>query len=529
MRKLKLSALLLMFGTASLVQAQEATVPNVLNIKSAQQSGEIYENDKLVGYYVFFIKEKADKANTAYEVELFDDNYNQAGTFEIVRPKKTIMLEMSYNGTAFMLHFYDQKTGYEFVTYDSKGVQLGSQKMTRAEISKYDLARAEQNLASATENVTIYKNGKEGFVRSTFTKNEKVGYQISAYDNAAKVVWTFASKADSKLVETVEIVDVSEEVISATVYKKKNAMTREMEVFCLLLNSKTGKLIKEFSLGTDETGKKSILKSFINEKTGKLLLVGEFYKPKDDILKDRSQGLYLQELTLEGDEVSFTEYKWKGDIDKFKNATLDDEEKKGDARPFALFFHDVIVSENGTVFLVGEQFIKQVSAGGVAMKAAAVALGGSTDASSFEIQISNMVVIEFGADKSLVDFEVIKKKSSRIILPQGPSYYGTSFLGHYLNSLGAFDYAFTARNEESDEFTVAYVDGNRKEEKESVKSDMMIGVVHIEGGQRSNSRVPINTASKVFWIQPAKTGHISITEYDKKMKKLNLRLEPLTY
>jgi len=524
MNKIKLTSLLVLMSIFS-VFAQNKSVANVLNFKSTKDAGEIIENNKLVGYYIFYLKEKVDKKTSAYEVEIYDDNYNVTKNFEIIRPKNTVLLEMVYNGNAFMIHFYDSKTGYEFATFDRTGKATGSKKIATDDISRWDLARVQQNLASSTENVNIFPNGKDGFVRSTFTKNKKTGYEVVAYDNNAKELWKYSSKETSELLEFVEINDVSANVLSATVSKKKNMMTRDVTMYCLLLDSKTGKLIKEMQLGSNETGLRSLLKSFVNEESGSIYLVGEYYKPKDDILKDKSMGLYLQEFSLSGKELNKKEYKWKGDIDKFKNE-MDPEDKKGD-RPFYVFFHDVVISKSGHIFMIGEQFIKQISAGGVAMK---VIAGSNSNVSTLEIRVANMVVIEFDENKSMVDFKLVKKKGTSVLLPEGMGYYGTTTLGYYVKSQGDFDYSFTSSDKEKDNFEIVYIDADRKTEKKATtKADVMVGVISIKGGKLSQTRVPINCTSNRWWLQPAKPGYISVSEYFRKEKKIDMRLEQLTY
>lgn len=527
MNKIKLTSLLVLMSIFS-VFAQKKSVQNVLNFKSAKDAGEIIENNKLVGYYIFYLKEKVDKKTSAYEVEIYDDNYNVTKNFEIIRPKNTVLLEMVYNGNAFMIHFYDSKTGYEFATFDRTGKATGSKKIATDDISRWDLARVQQNLASATENVNIFPNGKEGFIRSTFTKNKKTGYEIVAYDNNAKELWKYSSKETSDVLEFVEINDVSANVLSATVSKKKNMMTRDVIMYCLLLDSKSGKLIKEMQLGSNEAGLRSLLKSFVNEETGSIYLVGEYYKPKDDILKDKSVGLYLQEFSLSGKELNKKEYKWKGDIDKFKNE-LDPEDKKGD-RPFYVFFHDVVIAKNGHIFMIGEQFIKQVSAGGVALKVLASATGGSSNTSALEIRVADMVVIEFDENKSMVDFKLIKKKGTSVLLPEGMGMYGTTTLGYYVKSQGDFDYSFTSSDKAKDNFEIVYIDADRKTEKKATtKADVMVGVISIKGGKLTQTRVPVNCTSNRWWLQPAKPGYISVTEYFRKEKRIDMRLEQLTY
>ena len=508
------------------VNAQDASVENVLNLRTAKHSGQIIENNKLVGYFIFYTKEKIDKDNTAYEIEMFDDNYNPSSKFEIVRPKNSYLVEMVYNGSVFMLHFYDPKTGYEFVTFDRNGDMKGSNAISKDAVSKWDLNKVLMNLQSSTENVSIYPNGTNGFIRSTFTNYKKVGYEIVAYDNEANEVWSYKSNEASEMLEMVEINDISANYLTATVTKKKNLTTREMSNYLLLLNLSDGSQITEISMGDDATGLRSVLKSFLNESKKNISIVGEYYNPNDDIVKDKSQGLYMQEISLSGEDLGITNYAWKGDIDQFASLT---DEDGNDNRPFYAFFHDVVVSKNGHIFLIGEQFLKQVSAGGIAMKVAANAMGATTNASAFEMLLGDMIVVEFDAEKTLVDFKTVEKKKTKIILPAGMGIYGSTTLGYYIKSIGAFDYAFTSRNKEKDIYDVIYIDGNRREDDQSEKSDLMVGVISIKGGAVTENRIPIFCESKNWWIQPGKPGYISVSEYFRKEKKINMRLEKLTY
>ena len=264
MKNVKMVLFALLISVLS-VKAQQASVENVLNLRTAKHSGQIIENNKLVGYFIFFTKEKVDRNNTAYEIEMFDDNYNPSSKFEIVRPKNSILLEMVYNGSVFMLHFYDSKTGYEFVTFDRSGEMKGSKSISKDLISKWDLNKVSMNLQSETDNVSIYPNGDKGFIRSTFTKYKKVGYEIVAYDNEANEVWSYKSNESSDMLEMVEINDLSANYLTATVTKKKNMTTREMSNFMLIINLTDGTKIAEIGMGDDATGLRSLLKSFLNE------------------------------------------------------------------------------------------------------------------------------------------------------------------------------------------------------------------------------------------------------------------------
>ena len=508
---------------------QKTTIDNVLNIKSAKQTGEIIENQKLVGYFVFYFKEKIDKNNCAYEVSIFDDNFKPKKDFEIIRPKNTTLLETVYNGSCFLLYFYDNKSGLELVTYDKTGKKLGSDNIPKKEISVYEQQRISASLSSNTDNVSIYPLGKNGFVRQTFTKNKKTGYELVAYDNDMKKLWDISSPETSKLLESIEITEVNDEFITATIVRKKSAMTREAESACTIINAEDGTTVCELALGSEKTGKRSMLNSTYMTKDESFLLVGEYYKPGDDILKDKSQGIYVQKLDRSGKEISLKEFKWKGNIDKFKQENIDEEDKKDADKPFYIFFHDVIVSDNGHIFLIGEQFKRQISAGAIAGKMAVAALGGQSNASTFEIRVANMVLIELDETLNMVDFDLIKKKKTSVLLPEGAGLWNIAFLGYYINSIGGFDYRFTSRNKENDQYSVVFSDFDRKEENSKTKADCMLGVIEIKKGTTSNKRVPINTDAKTWWINPAKPGYIAIGEYYRKEKKLDYHLEPLSY
>jgi hypothetical protein len=526
MKKLVLIAILLLLGTNLMAQS---SVPNVLNYKSVKSSGAIVSNEKVSGYYMFYFKEKNDKKTSTYEVILFDDNYNSVRNFEITRPSRTSLVEIVYNGDVFMLFYYDAKTGFEFITYNREGKELGNQKISKKEISSFALQSTLAASSSGSDSHTIYPNGNKGFFRTTFSKNKKMGYELISYDNELNELWRSESPKTSKMLESIGISDVSEKYIAAVISRRKSAMTRKIDMAFCIFDSKTGELIKEVPMGTKETGKKSVLKTYVDPESDLIMLIGEFFMPGDDILKDKSAGIFIKELDSEGEELSNNEYKWKGDIDKYKNNNLTEEDKKEAKASFSLFFHNVIRSKDGHLFLVAEQFKKQVSAGGIAMNVASAALGGNANAANFEIRISNMVIIELDKNNKLFDYHIIKKKRNSVYLQQGAGLYSSAFLGYYVNSLGAFDYSYTSADKTKDEFNVVYTDLNKKEKKGEDKNDRMIGVIEINQGALTSTRVPINSDTKRLYIQRAKHGHVAIREYYKKEKRLEMRLEKLTY
>jgi hypothetical protein len=520
-KKISLLFLVLALTGGQWTNAQTTTISNVLNMKSAKQSGNILENDKIVGYYVFYFKEKISKTISAYEVELFDDNYNSVKTFEIERPKKSMMLQMAYNQEMFLLSFYDQKTGFEFITYNREGEVQGVKKIHADDMDRKALSR--KGLGS------FHAKGKTGFVRTW-------GNEIIGYNNDMEEEWSYEAEVIGKKgITTTGITSITDDFIIASAFKKKSLMTKKLDIDVLLIDANSGDFIRTLEMGSADTGKKSVLRADFVKKTGKILIVGEYFKPGDDMLKDISEGLFIQELDKSG-EVSKTEtYSWKNDVDQFKNDQLSEEEKEELKKRFSLMFHDVIIGENGHVYMVAEQFKKQVSALGVAGKLLSSASGNvQSNAALFEVRIGNMVMLEFDGNYKLLEFKVVSKKKRTVMLDEGAGFYGAAFLGHMVNAAGGFDYIFTSRDKENDTYDIVYTDLDRKEEGDkkkgkSVKADRMLGVIRIAEGAMDANRVAINTDAKYWWLRSAKPGYISIFEYSRKEKELTIRLEQISY
>ena len=528
MKKTKHILLTAMLFISCSLFAQQSTISNILNIKYLKQSGVIVENEKLAGYFMFYFKEKEDRKTSNYELEIYDDNYNSVGSFNITRPKNTYLMETVYNGEVFMLFFYDTKTGFEFATYNRKGEEIGNTKTPRKQISQYQIAVAAQGIAG--DGNTIFAMGNKGFIRQSVIKNKKVGYQLTAYDNELNVLWEQSSPKTSALLESININEVTDDIITTTVYRKKSAMTKKMDLAFYIVDSKDGKLITEVEMGNASKGKSSLLKTYFDKTSNKIILIGEFFKPGDDILKDKSQGLFIKEISPTGKEIRVKKFLWKGNIDKFKNENLSKEDKEEDKAAFSIYFHDVIRSKNGHLFLIGEQFRKQVSAIGVAGNLLSAASGNvSSNAANFEIRVSNMIVIELDEKNVMLEYKIVRKKRNSVLLPSGAGLWSTAYLGYYVKIIGGFDYSFTSRNSEDDEYTVMYRDLNKKEEKGSKRSDVMLGIIQIGEGKLETSRTPINSDAKWFRIQKAKPGNVSIIEYHKKEKQLEMRLEKIAY
>ena len=57
----------------------------------------------------------------------------------------------------------------------------------------------------------------------------------------------------------------------------------------------------------------------------------------------------------------------------------------------------------------------------------------------------------------------------------------------------------------------------------------MIGSIVYEDGKLKTNRSPINTEGSAIRFSPAKPGYIAVSEYFKKRKTIEFRLEKISY
>lgn len=489
---------------------QTVKIDNVSNISSSNSSGVIRSENKIEGYYVFYQKGKMEGDKLVYEIETFDDNLRPSKNFEITRTKGSYLIEMSYNGSAFLMHFYDQVTGYEFITFTPSGDRLGSLKIELKDLNPYELSRSTQIINSTDGLKSFHPLGTKGFVRSTYAKSKKMGYELVAYDNNLKEVWSLASDEKSKMIELMEVAEVSENIIVGSLVRKKNLMDSEMDLYTVLINAKTGRLLNEISLNDEKVGNRSLLKVSINESKKKIALVGQYYRQKNNMITDQSEGLFIQEFDLSGNVTSFTKYNWTQDIDKLYPAIKGSDPKK----PYHLFFHDVVFTSDGSMHLIAEQYMQKAL------------LSGSNNASIYTIRLGNLLVLEIDSNKKLKTFREVEKKHSTLRLTHSYGGLNTTLLGFFIKSSGAFDYAFTNKDENSDKIEVVYLDAGRTEDN-SIVSDMKIGVLTFSADPMEISRVPLSIETNQFWLRIAKPGYVNVCEYNKKENTAVFRLEQL--
>ena len=162
----KLICLFLLLGSLGWQTfAQTRKFENVMKM-SVRNTGYIMEKDVLVGYYVFYKVDKVDRKTEAFKLELLDNNLGVVKSIDIQRPKNSVLLEMEYNGKAFIMSFFDGKKTMDFMTFDIAGKKVGEKSDSDIpNMEKMMIMQGTQN--DGFEYSTLMSRGADGFVRQT--------------------------------------------------------------------------------------------------------------------------------------------------------------------------------------------------------------------------------------------------------------------------------------------------------------------------------------------------------------------------
>ena len=261
-----------------------------------------------------------------------------------------------------------------------------------------------------------------------------------------------------------------------------------------------------------------IVNNYINEETGDITLLGTFFKKGDNPAKDRSLGMFSYTLGKDGKKKSDRFLAWVKDVGEF--LPVNDKGKIEDVG--YIYFHKFVKTEDGKIFGIGEQYKKAINGGAVAINV----LSGGGGVSNIGLSIKDFYIFEFNTDFELKDVKVFEKGKSNIMLPEGFGFMSPAYIANYVKYTGGFDYAFTQQTNEKDIFHIGYTDYDRTQDKDQ---RAYFGAISYADGEFSTDRLPINNKSTRIRLSQAKTGYILVSEYFKKEKKLELRLEQINY
>ncbi|MGE0587445.1 MAG: DUF6770 family protein [Cyclobacteriaceae bacterium] len=516
------------FLVFNLAAAQSLVKEGVVKMKF-RNAGEIIKSGQVNGYYFFLDMERTDKTNNNFQVAVYDENLREINSIVIKRPRSYVLVEGSFNGEAFGFMFYDPKAkSVELVGFDKTLKETGG---TIKQVSNIGFEASLNSIASGAEPSQSYLVPVEnqGFIYYGTKPGNKNLYFVEFLSNEMRRVWFNVCKNEENDTELASEAFQSGEYVGSVITKKRKRNSKDMFATLLVQNVKDGKVLFEKEMTDD---KQTILLSSVdyNPIKKEIVVFGEYYVEGDRALRDQSQGFVTVELGLDGAVLNKKTNSWATEI---SNATPLDERGKFEGSNTNVLIHKSIRMSDGRIFVVGEQYKKAANAAGIGVSilsvAAAAATGGGyvTTGPLTQLNIYNMVLFEFKPDYSIEKVHVFEKDKNVVGLPSGSEYLSPKMVSYYAKSIGGFDYLFTQKPTEKDEFIVHYVNYDR--EKGEASGNVLGSIVYTPEKTFTVDKMKLKRGSTDYYIYNAKHGYVMVMEYSKKEKKVEARLEQINY
>jgi len=500
------------------VVAQSKTFEKV-SIWRPRSSGAII-NDKVInGYYSFNKVDKIDRKTNEYLLQIIDANLNNLGTKSIKDSKYVNLLESSYNGKNILMKFYDYKekaVDYRVYNQSAELVYNKTRKLER----RWEIANYARNTGtSEITNNSVFAVKDKGFIEYNAKKEKKLGYEVRFIPNDKSIKgWTRGSKEDSKMHESASFIGANEQVVLSEVVKQKSALsTKNITYHVLAQDATTGKKVFQKEL-TDSRYELALLNAYLKEDgSNEIAVLGQFYPKGGNTVKDKSLGLFSFVYSIEGELLHKNFAKWATDVAKFVPTSI-----KGKMKDAGyVHFHEIVQTADGKIYAIGETYRRTADALGIASNV----LGGG--GSLTKIVIEDMVMFEFSPKFELQDVKFYEKSKSNVTLGDGGSFTRISLLAKMIEAQGFFDYEFTQRTKENDEFTVGYVDYQKNK---GAKNELIFGAISLVDGEASVDKITLSKKGlfqRSTRILPAKPGYVVLINYNKKEKSTTWTLEKI--
>lgn len=510
MKKIVTLALLCFLSINS--YAQEKTLTDITSFKIKNSGAFIDKNKDVDGYFLYYEVDKLKKGKREYGIKMLDNNLNDIATKSYIDDKRTVLAQSKFNNQKLMLAMLNMKENqFKLVTYDKQG---NRGKDVIVPFTKKELRWLNAMMAAGSFNL-LFPIDNKGFLFNTIKNNKKLGYSLKYIATDGGKSWNYNSPVGSKEILTINPIEVNEEVVVAMVGAKPSLLSKKVTTKIIVLDVKTGKLLfkKEYSRAANP---RLITNAFITEDKN-IVMLGEYFSKGKNILRDKSNGLFAQVLSKEGVEISDKKISWKEKINKMMPPESSGKKKTNGY----VYFHDVIRTQSGSYYAVGERYRKTASALGIASM---ILSKGQSGNSLSQLTVSDAVVFEFDDTFDLKDIKVFPKGKSRM---QSVTDFGSpQFNAHALKNFGAFDYEFTQIDTDRDRFYSSFIDYERLKGE---KNKLAFKTVVYNDGKLSEDKIYLkeNKGRVSYRVLPGKLGHVMLVEYNKKKKSVDMHLEKL--
>jgi hypothetical protein len=496
------------------INAQTLSIENVQKV-ALRNSDAIKEGSEVKGYYFFYVSDKIDKKTNEYTLQITDNNLKKLKDIKFQDSKDIRILESSFNGKDLIFMFYNEDTRtLEYQVYGADGKRKNTYSR---ELTKKDSRYLEATYISSSDDENTFKGlypvEGRGFISNTPSREDKdYTFEIDYFSTEKKKQWKYVPTEGSKKAIG-DYLGTYNGVVFLEVLKFTGLFDGKPDSYMVGLDLETGKQL--FEQSTDNAKYKFYPASMSVLNNGKAVVLGEYFSPDGNVVKDKSLGFAFIGVDEKGKITSEKYCSWSLDMAKYLDVS-----QKGKIEDFGyMFVHNMVQTADGNVFAIGEGYKKVASALGIMSNVL-----GSGGISAMKIKVTDMIVLRFDKDFNVKGATIYNKNSNNIEMPGGAGFVSGVLLGKMVKyNYGGFDYSYTQTNKDLTSFTVCYSDYV----KEKDYKGGTFNSISYNDGKITTDKINTKSEASRSSILPGKQGQVLIMEYYKKAKRMDVHFEKL--
>lgn len=497
------------------IQAQKYTIEGIRKI-SKRNSGAIFSNNVVKGYYSFYESDKVSRKTREYTLVILDENLNQVKELSFQDSKDLYLMEVSFNGTHLIFQYYESKENFlEYRTYDATGKMTMSyqHELSKKAARYFEMVLGQDN--DNTESQSLFPIENKGFLSCIPIKdNGDFTFEVSFYNTTKKGEWNFVPESENKY-DQPQYLGSNDSIAVFQITSKKSALGGKYENSILGLDLQKGKAA--FQLKTDEVDEYSFIPMNLATIPGKpgFVLTGSYFGHADNPTKDKSLGLAIWVMNNKGKLISSKYDGWASEIGKFIPVNA-----RGKIEDFGyMYVHKIIATKDNKIFAIGEGYKKVASALGIATKILSRGQAGSTT----KLKITDMMLLEFDTDFNLKNATIYEKAANGVEMPDNYDFVGPQRMAYLAKIYGFFDFQYSQVASDLSTFSVGYFDYVKEEGYKGYTFNSLT----YNNDKISQDKINLKSEATLSWINVGKTGSVLVQEYYRKEKKVEMRLEKM--
>jgi hypothetical protein len=494
------------------LQAQKQVLNDVLSART-RGTGAIIKDNTVTGYFSFYQLDKKDRKTRNYQLNIYDQNLTPLSNKKFSSQEDLEAMEASYNGDLICIKFFDDKKDeFVFKTYDQNAQQVNSKAINGKKVFDQYAAFAASDSDGEAQSLTPVEGA--GFIH--FVVKLRGGGMSHTYNEITFIPnskegkgWSWTTSESSEDFEWGDALGSNGKVMMCLVNKRAKLMSKDIEDFILGIDIATGKKLFEYPL-EDKKYAVSTLNG-IAEPGGNFQLFGLYFDKDAKTSKASSLGLFGFTVDPAGKVLERKYESWEKDVSKFLKVS-----EKGKIEDVGhIFFHKFVKTADNKIFAIGEQY--KTNAG------ASVALSLLSGRTTMTVNVEDIYVFEFTDKFDLKNVSVFDKSRSPYTFNGITN--GSRMTGMVLKYMDAYDYSFTQMSKDKSKFSIGYVDYDK------TKGDKgwYFGTINYSDNVFKKDKLRFDTKATWQYVYPGKPGYVMISEYFRKDKKLEFRMEKLNF